>query len=78
MAELLRLGSCKSGALQEYCRFITFLSFLISLTPLHLPGVHLAGEMELFFSLFDFLVTGELFFLRSLSLSGSLSLSIVV
>lgn len=73
----LRLGSCKSGALQEYCRFITFLSFLISLTPLRLPGVHLAGEMELFFSLFDFLVTGELFSF-SPSLPRSHTLSFVV
>lgn len=69
MAELFGLGSCKSGALQEYCRFITFLSFLLSLPPLRLPGVHLAGEMEPFFPLFDFLVTGKLSFPLSLSLS---------
>lgn len=33
MAELLGLGSCKSGAFQESCRFITFLFLCPSLTP---------------------------------------------
>lgn len=36
------------------------LFLVLSLPPLRLPGVHLAGEMELFFPLFDFLVTGKL------------------
>lgn len=76
MAELLGLGSCKSGALQEYCRFITFLSFLRPPLPLRLPGVHLAGEMELFFPLFDFLVTGELSFQLSLLLSDVRTLAL--
>lgn len=63
MTELLRLGSCKSGAVQEYCRFVTFLSFLCTLRlPRRLPGVRLAGEMELFFPLFDFPVAGQTVF----------------
>lgn len=45
------------------------LFLVLSLPPFHLPGVHLAGEMELFFPLFDFLVTGKLSFPLPLPLS---------
>lgn len=43
------------------------LSFCLSVPPLHLPGVHLAEEIELFFPLFDFLITGKLSFFLSAS-----------
>lgn len=69
MAELLCPGSCKSGAFAWLLSVHNLSLFLVlSLPPLCLPGVHLAGEMELFFPLFGFLVTGKL----SIPLSRSL------